>query len=154
MVNILNTIRPGRGARLFGLAFILLLPFVSLFAQQGGTGVCQGGVTDAETHRALEGVLVRDASGYHGAVTDAEGRYTVALPAGRYKLTFSCLGYTSQTLTVTVGRAGTTQLDVALRPDDSQLSEVVVTSKSAAQRLREAPSAVTVVDASMRSFPE
>ena len=148
MVNILNTIRLGRGVRLFGLAFIPLLSFVSLFAQQGGTGVCQGGVTDAETHRALEGVLVRDASGYHGAVTDAEGRYTVALPAGRYKLTFSCLGYTSQTLTVTVGRAGTTPLDVALRPDDSQLSEVVVTSKSAAQRLREAPSAVTVVDAS------
>ena len=50
MVNILNTIRPDRGARLFGLAFILLLPFVSLFAQQGSTGVCQGGVTDAETH--------------------------------------------------------------------------------------------------------
>ena len=86
MVNILNTIRLGRGVRLFGLAFIPLLSFVSLFAQQGGTGVCQGGVTDAETHRALEGVLVRDASGYHGAVTDAEGRYTVALPAGRYKL--------------------------------------------------------------------
>ena len=50
MVNILNTIRLGRGVRLFGLAFILLLSFVSLFAQQDGTGVCQGGVTDAETH--------------------------------------------------------------------------------------------------------
>lgn len=126
----------------------LCLSLHPLCAQQSTFGTCRGTVTDAENGRPLEGVLVRDAEGRHGAVTDATGRYAITLPPGRALLTFSYLGYLSQTLPITVGRQGTMQRDVILHPDSSRLSEVIVTGKSAAQRHREAPAAITVVDAS------
>lgn len=54
-----------------------------------------------------------------GTITDFDGNYTITVPEGK-TLTFSYLGYSSQTLAVT-----SSQLDVVLSPDEQVLDEVV-----------------------------
>ena len=74
-----------------------------------------------ENGDALPGVSVKIAGSTGGTVSDIKGEYAINVPEGG-SLTFSYVGYSTQTLAVTGER-----LDVTLRPDPrNQLSEVVV----------------------------
>ena len=95
-----------------------LLP--SLRAQD----VLQGRVTDAETSRPLEAVMVsvlRDSMTIDYALTDADGRYS--LPWRRtdtLQVSASMLGYGRQTRDV--GKGG--RLDFTLRPESIVISAI------------------------------
>lgn len=108
--------------------------------------VLSGYVSYAQSSRNVSGT-VKDASGQPvigaavmvegfssaGAVTDIDGKYVVAIPdaAGeKVALTFSSLGYESQTVSVK-GRA---VVDVVLEEDAELLEEVVVVGYGAMRR--------------------
>ena len=79
-----------------------------------------GIVTDADDGEPLTGVSVAVMGTTTGTSTDLEGRYSLSVPANT-QLTFSYLGYASQTIEVT-GRT----LNVQLQSDATLLDEVMV----------------------------
>ena len=79
-----------------------------------------GVVTDADNGEPLMGVSVAVMGTTMGAATDLDGRYSLSVPTGS-SLTFSYLGYASQTIEVT-GRT----LNVALASDSKALDEILV----------------------------
>ena len=101
--------------------FMLLMTAFAVNAQRI-TGV----VTDAENGDTL---LYPSASykGHRIAVSgNAMGEYSIERHNG-WQLTFSAVGYKSKTVNITSSTAS--KLDVKLKPDTKQLSEVVVKSK-------------------------
>ncbi len=81
-----------------------------------------GRVSDAKDDSALPGVSVVVKGTSSGTITDAEGRYSLAVPPGS-TLIFSYIGYLSKEVPV----AEATTLNVKLETDVKSLSEVVVT---------------------------
>jgi iron complex outermembrane receptor protein len=84
-----------------------------------------GRVTDATTQQPLSGVTVL--VGEHGALTDANGRYSVgAVSAGTHSLRAVLLGYKDYTQEVTVTAGQTLTVDVSLAQQAVQLAQLVV----------------------------
>lgn len=79
-----------------------------------------GTVTDGT--QALIGVSVQVIGTTSGTITDFDGVYSLAVPAGRDTLLFSYLGFTSQR--VVIGRRET--VDVTLSESSTLLDEIVV----------------------------
>ncbi|PHI18936.1 hypothetical protein CEQ90_15535 [Lewinellaceae bacterium SD302] len=65
-----------------------------------------GTVMDGETGELLIGATIFEATTQRGTTTDLDGRYELSLPAGKYNVTLSYLGYESinQQLTLTAGQ--------------------------------------------------
>lgn len=100
----------------------LLFPIL-LFSQNA---TLKGRVADAANGEILPGVTVR--AGAAGAVTDAEGNFTLSLPAGNYEVNFSFVGYESKTQTVQLKTGQTFELNVSLGDADNLLQTATVTS--------------------------
>ena len=81
--------------------------------------IVQGKVTDSNG-QPLIGVSIQ--SGKEGAITDLNGKFSIAVPKGSV-LQFSYLGFISQSV-----KADKEVINVILREDNEQLSEVVVTA--------------------------
>ena len=87
--------------------------------------VLSGLVTDAQTGEPLIGVTVYNTNRRTGTTTNSTGHYTITLPSNRVlELVFSYVGYASETENITLARD--TKLDVQLRQDTQNLSEVQV----------------------------
>ncbi|MBS1505331.1 MAG: SusC/RagA family TonB-linked outer membrane protein [Bacteroidetes bacterium] len=118
----------------FSFGFVL-----SVWAQDR---VVTGKLTSKDDGSALPGVNVVLKGTTNGTVTDSEGNYKIAVPAGA-TLVFSFIGMETQE--VAVGERAI--LDVSLSSDVKQLSEVVVTIAGGLQaRERELGAATTVVN--------
>jgi TonB-linked SusC/RagA family outer membrane protein len=102
-------------------------------------GPVTGRIVD-EKGAGLPGVNVLVKGTNVGTATNADGRYTIEVPAGA-TLVFSYIGYASQE--VVVGDRAT--VDVALAPDSRSLSDVVVVGYLAQDR-QNVSSAVTPLD--------
>ena len=81
-----------------------------------------GKVTD-EKGNTLPGVTVLIKGTSIGVSTDAEGKYTLSLPAGKHVLLFSMVGM--QTKEVPVGSSD--QINIVMQEEVSEMEEVVVT---------------------------
>ncbi|MFQ5640840.1 MAG: TonB-dependent receptor domain-containing protein [bacterium] len=133
------------------LLFFLITTFVTteVFAQ---TAILRGTVTDAETGAVLMGanVAVTSEAVNTGAATGPTGTFEVTnLPAGRYTVTVTYIGYEKQVLTDLVLTAGETKsLDISLTPTGIQLNPVTITASRRPEKLLEAPAAITVLQAS------
>jgi len=79
-----------------------------------------GIVTDADNGEPMMGVSVAVMGTTRGTATDLDGRYSLSVPSGS-KLTFSFMGYVTQTVDVK-GRT----LNVELQPDAEALDEILV----------------------------
>src|SRR5690606_7531932 len=82
--------------------------------------VIQGQVI-AETGETLPGVSVIVAGSTVGTTTDANGNYSLSVPNTTGSLTFSFIGFVSQTVAI----SGRTQINVTLVEDNQALDEVV-----------------------------
>ncbi len=118
---------------IFSLALLISLITLSGFAQQ--TGKIAGKVTDKKTGETLIGLSVKIDGSTSGASTDIEGRYILSnLPAGKYSITFSYLGYQPKNITdieVTDGKV--TNVDVVMEESATQALEEVVVRATARQ---------------------
>ncbi len=81
-----------------------------------------GKVTDSKTGEPLVGVGVTIPGTTQGTVTDIDGKYSISVPSQDASLTFSFIGYLSETVTL----IGQTVVDVKLVEDIKALEEVVV----------------------------
>src|SRR5690554_6295045 len=83
-----------------------------------------GKVVAQEDGLGLPGVTVQITGTSEGTQTDADGTYTLTVPASATTIDFSFIGYERQTVTI-----GTqTTINVTMVPDAQQLGEVVVTA--------------------------
>lgn len=84
----------------------------------GPSGTVHGTVTDASTGAPLAGVRVEAGGPFsRETFTDGDGRYSLSLPVGTYRLTFTRFGYERRVVEdVEVSEGSDTVLDIPLRP--------------------------------------
>jgi len=129
-----------------GVIILLILPFV-LMSQ--GHGSISGTVKDSKTGELIPGVNVFVEQLVKGASTDANGYFKIFnLPHGVYDLSVSCIGFQAKKKRVRVSESKMMIVDFRIDRHSEKLNEVVVSGKSDIQKRREAPEAVTVIDAS------
>lgn len=103
-----------------------------------------GKVTDARTHEPLAGATIYLPDLRRGAASDAAGIYSITnIPAGRYLVEISHLGYSSVIETVELS-AGM-QKDIALDPSVIENEAVTVTGVSAATSTKRTPIPVNIL---------
>jgi TonB-linked SusC/RagA family outer membrane protein len=102
-----------------------------------------GRVTAAGTLEPVVGVAVSLAGQTQTAtITDADGRYTVSVPAGEVRLEFRTFGYTN---TQVVVPAGETTMNVEMQRDVFRLDELVVTGQATSIERRNATTAISYI---------
>lgn len=97
--------------------------FESASAQSAVDIAISGKITDGETGEGLPGVNIVVKGSTTGTTTDASGRYKINVPSRSSVLIFSFVGYLRQEVPV----ADLQTIDIALKPDNNALNEVVVT---------------------------
>jgi TonB-dependent starch-binding outer membrane protein SusC len=121
---------------------LLLLAFLAIsnvsYAQKSVTGK----VLDGESSDGLPGVTVTLKASNKGTMTDANGSFTLDVPASNAVLVFSSIGYNS--MEVEVGNKSI--INISLSQDSKSLEEVVVTGY-ASQRKKDITGAVAIVSA-------
>ena len=122
--------------RVFAFLALVMLASPAVAFGQGG-GIIRGRVTDAATSAPLVGVQVRVEGTSLGALTDAEGAFTITgAPAGSRVLSTRRLGYAPSRATVNVPASGDVSQNFALDKVATTLNDVVVTAlgETAARR--------------------
>src|SRR5690606_34902623 len=106
----------------------LLLVFPSTGVAQD-VGQLAGTVSDSSSGQGIPGAQVLVVGTTLGAVTGADGRYTIArVPAGSHSVQVRRVGYSPRTVSgVSVASGATVTVDVALRSAPLQLEAVVTT---------------------------
>ena len=115
--------------------FLLLLSPVCLIAQ-----TVTGKVISAEDKEALPGVNVIEKGTSNGTITDFDGNYSIKLKNPSSTLVYSMVGMMKQEKQVKAGD----KADVALKSDQFQLDQVVVTGYST-QKKSDLTGSITVV---------
>lgn len=103
------------------ICMLTLLTGTHLWAQEISVA---GKVTSQDDGSPLPGVSVLVQGTTTGTVTDLDGAYSISVPAGTTVLEFSYIGFKRQSVQL----RDRSTVNVALVPDISQLSEVVVTA--------------------------
>lgn len=85
-----------------------------------------GKVTSADDGSAMPGVNVMLKGTSNGVTTNAQGNYSISVPAQGGTLVFSFIGYVSKEIKIGTGSV----LNVALATDQRSLEEVVVTGRA------------------------
>ncbi|MCC6930241.1 MAG: TonB-dependent receptor [Gemmatimonadaceae bacterium] len=145
----MSLVRQWRGW-LCALALAAALP--GALHAQGTTGTVRGRVTDAASGRGVGDVQLLVADTRIGAMTDAEGNYTlVNVPVGTRSVTARRLGFQPATKAVTITAGATATADFALQVSAVNLSEVVVTGSAAPTEKRKVGTSVASVDSALIS---
>lgn len=79
-----------------------------------------------------------------GTVTDSQGKFTLNVPGGNSKISFSYTGYIGQTVNV----GGRKKIEITLEGSPSELSEVVVTSLGITKQKRSLGYSIQTVEGS------
>nr|MCU0369583.1 carboxypeptidase-like regulatory domain-containing protein [Cyclobacteriaceae bacterium] len=128
----------------FVLLFLWLACSHAVLAQER---VVSGTVKD-ENGAAMPGVNVLVVGTSNGTVTDASGKYSISVGSGS-RLLFSFIGYTSQEVAV----GASTTVDVSLKVDVTELSEIVVTGYASQEKKDLTGSVGTVKMAELTQIP-
>lgn len=139
-----------RNQRLIGglLAFVLCTSIAAPdAAAQAQSGTIAGQITEQGAGTPLAGVRVFLGGTNRSAVTNSEGRYTLAgVPAGTHDVRVGLLGYFAGLQTVNVTAGAIVTADFQMKPTAISLDAVVVTA-TGEQRLKEMGNAVSRVEA-------
>jgi TonB-linked SusC/RagA family outer membrane protein len=156
--SFIKLIKPGpvliAGSVLFGLGFNYSGVFAAhinierstmLSTKKGVADIQVQGVVRDETGQPVPGVSVRVKGTSTVVATDANGRFSLSVPATASVLTFSFIGYDTQEVTV----GSRTNITVNLKPNSTSLETVEVVSVGyGTLDKKEVTSSVTHVDAS------
>ncbi len=105
------------------LLILLFLPVGQVLGQNWGN--VSGLVTDT-TGSAVYGVTVIVDSTNFGTSTGENGFYSLRLPAGRYTLQFSAIGFETRRRPVSITRNGVSRVDIVLRESAHQMDVITV----------------------------
>ncbi len=129
----------------------ILFYFLILFAGiaipvslQGQT--LRGVVTDQQTGETLPGANIIVEGTNQGTMTDANGEYSLGLPAGSHEISFRYISYATQTITITIQEGETLTRDVGLDPDVRTFEEIVVVGYGS-QKKKVVTGAIASIDA-------
>jgi hypothetical protein len=114
-----------------------------------GSNVVSGKIVSADDGEPMIGASVIVKGTNLGTVSDIDGNYSIVLPQNSRKLTFSYVGYVSQTHTVEPGST----LNIRLKEDQASLQEVVVVGYGVSKKGRRSNSKGEVLKAKER-IPE
>jgi TonB-dependent starch-binding outer membrane protein SusC len=125
------------------ILFLFSLLVISASVAIAQTVQITGTVTSSEDGLALPGVFVSVKGTTLGAMTGADGNFTLSAPSTAQTLSFSFVGY--KTLEVAI--EGKTRIDVVLEQDVFKVDEVVVVGYGT-QKKREVTGAISTVKGS------
>ena len=120
---------------------LTLVACFGMFAQNQRTSV--SGVVKDSAGIPVVGAVVMVSGTNNATVTEADGGYTLRVPAGEVSLEVSCLGYVTQTIQVPAAQGS---LNVTLQEDNMMLEETVVVGYGVQKKVN-LTGAVTAVDA-------
>ncbi len=135
---------------LFAFLFVVLLATPS-WAQ---TGRITGQVIARETGESLPGANIEligsNLTEKMGALSDAEGRYTILdVPPGAYTLKVTFVGYLETTVeNVVVSVDESVEVNIRLSVSPYELKEIVVTARKRKEDLQKVPISITAIDVS------
>jgi TonB-linked SusC/RagA family outer membrane protein len=112
-------------------------------------GRITGTVTDASSGQGMPGVNIQVKGTSTGAISDADGKYTIATTDANATLVFSFIGYVTQE----VAAAGKNVVDIELKAELTGLDEVVVVGYSTQKRANVVGSVTSISGASIQSIP-
>ena len=121
------------------MSLMLMLTLFQVALAQ--TRTVSGRVTDQKTGEGLPGVTVLLKGTTNGVSTDANGGFTLSMPATGGRLVFSSIGFVSQEQAV--GSSGT--VNVVLATDTKILTEVVVTGYGGSQDVKDITGSIAQV---------
>ncbi len=125
--------------------YICITTLLCLFAHLSlAQNTLQGQVTDKENKSPLPGVSIILKSTNEGTVTDTEGKFSLAVPAGTNELVVSYLGFKTQTLRIT---DASQFLAITLEESEITLSEITVVGFENDRSLLESTGSIAVADA-------
>ena len=124
--------RPGPlGMLLASLLLVVgLVGFVGAPAAQAQSATIEGQVLNAETGAPLAGANLQVVGTQRGAATNAEGRYTLTVPAGAVTLRASFVGFAAQEQELTAEAGQTYEIDFSLPPGSALDNVVIVGSRA------------------------
>ncbi len=120
------------------LSFALTMLVTLSWAQERKVS---GRVTSADDGEPLPGVNILVKGTTIGAITDFDGKFALTVPSEANVLVFSFIGMKTQEVELN----GRTEINVVMRPDASQLSEVIVVGYGT-QRKEDITGAVSIID--------
>lgn len=133
-----------RGLLLYGIVLQVLCAGVAY-----GQHVVTGKVTSSEDGLAMPGANIIIKGTVTGTVSDAFGNYKIDVPSSESVLVFSSIGYMTQEAVV----GGRAVIDVAMRLDVTQLSEVVVVGYGTVKKSDVTGSLSSVTAEQLQSVP-
>jgi len=122
------------------MAAITLLCSLTALAQQTVTGT----IVDSETGEPIIGASVRIEGTTQGAVSDANGAFSVVSKKSGPKLNISSLGYQDHSVSVKEKGSNVSLGTISMTADAHMLNDVIITSQVAIQR--KTPVAATTID--------
>jgi len=136
--------------------FRLLTSLVALFvipiAASAQTGTLTGSIRDGESGEGLfaANVLITSLSNPAtkvGQLTDGTGNFSIELPAGRYEVRASYVGYETGVVDVVdVPDDGTASIMLDLVVEPIEMNKIVVSASRKEERVLDAPASVQVVE--------
>lgn len=132
-----------RNLKLIQLLFFALFAIVAQAQQK----TVSGAVVD-DTNQPLPGVAVVVSGTTKGTVTNIDGRYQLMVDDSNAQLTFSFIGFTTQT----VDAAGKSTVNVTLQPEMSDLDEVVVVGYGTMKKSDLSGASVSVTADNIKDF--
>lgn len=117
-------------------------------AAQAQDGRITGTVTDT-ARRPLDNASVSVVGTRHGAISDANGRFTITgVPTGTYTVRVQRIGSrASETPNVVVAAGGSAEVNVTLTAAPLQLGGVVISASRRVEKITDAPATVTRLEA-------
>ena len=123
--------------RIMRLVFFLITAVWAAIPVQAQDRITLSGyVTDSASGETLSGASVRVEGTNTGGITNSYGYYALQLPAGRYTVHASFLGYQDRVISLTLD--STTALNISLAEGAVQQKEVIITDQRAAENVTEA----------------
>ena len=129
----------------FLLVLILSFTWQNIFAQK----IVFGQITDGQTLQPLDGASVILENSNIGTISNHIGMFRMKLPSkSSRRIKVQYMGYKSRNIILNKKLCVNDSIccNVELQPENNILSDVIVLGKSKAQRHREVPSAITIID--------
>ena len=123
---------------------LVLLFFFSLSAHTQNFSEISGQVTDTRSN-PLKAVTIHLLNTNISITTNDKGNYSITnIPAGKYTMSFSMIGYATQNKDIETGASAYT-LNVQLGDAVAQLDDVVVTAEKKEESLQKIPASITAL---------
>lgn len=126
------------------LILCILLFSITCSISQTVSGI----ITDASSGETLVGVNVKIDNGLV-TITDAKGKFIVETAPGNYTLTYSALGYKTQTEEITISENQNVVLDIQLLAFTQELGIVVVSGSLYEKKLTEETVSIDVIQSTL-----